>query len=143
MVEARKIATHQPVRHSSVPPLRAPGAKWAADPATKAQLLADAAQAKNQGIPPYTTPNTMDDKDSFPEWDAKFKAKRKWTRKIIKELKTDTATAEDGIPVVVLKNCEDILSMWIISLAYDCWNQGLWPWKIHWLAPRHKPALPH
>ena len=137
-----KQATHQPVTHGSVPPLMTSKGTWAIQPKEKAQVLADVAQKKNKGIPPWQGEVIWGDEEIQEEWKDKFSIKRRRTKKIFKELKPDTATAEDQIPVIVLRECMLVLIPWITSLVYECWQQGKWPWKIHWLAPIHKKGIP-
>ena len=105
-----KIATNQPVHHSSVPTLRQTNANWAAYPSDKAQLLADAAQKKNKGIPPWMAKNPMEDAEPVPEWNVKSRTKHKSTTRIIKDLKVDTAMAEGRIPAIVIQKCSRSLT---------------------------------
>ena len=115
---------------------------WAVKPRDTAQVLADTARKKNEGIPAWKGEVIWGDEEMADPWADKFSIKRRRTKKIFKELKPDTATAEGQIPVKVLKKCMTALIPWITSLVYECWLQGKWPWEIHWLAPIHKKEIP-
>ena len=64
----------------------------------------------------------------------------RWTVRILKDIREDSATGPDGLPGRILKRCYSVLGVPITKLARRMLHEGVWPrsWRVHWLMPLHK-----
>ena len=125
-----------------IPPLKHPDGSWAKSPSEKAELLASTFAAKSH----------LDDREfndyatiSFNEGAAEqgddfIPIRRRYTRRVLKELDEHSSTGPDKISARVLRRCRDALEIPITLLARVIFNEGRWPacWRLHWVHPLYK-----
>ena len=63
--------------------------------------------------------------------------RRRYVRRVLKQLDAHSGTGPDGISARVLRECRGALELPVLLLTRVIFNQGRWPtsWRTHWIHP--------
>ena len=120
-----------------VPPLRTSAGQWVLDAKGKANLFAQTFASKSV-LPPGPAGDVIGEPTQ--QMSSFLALRLRWTTRILKGIREDSATGPDGLPGRILKRCHTALAIPITKLARRMLHEGVWPeaWRIHWLMPLHK-----
>lgn len=121
---------------SHLPTLKSHAGSWVSDPVAKADLLADAFEAKYV-LPPACY--RVSPRHDVPERMCEFVlVRQRWISKLLKSLDPTKSTGPDLLPGRVLRQCHKELAPVVTRLARRILSEACWPWKHHWLHPLFK-----
>ena len=128
---------HSTPGKTTLPSLKDPAGHWVHDPLEKANLFSKTFAEK------CTLPEDSDFPvpESCGERMGDFTVvRRRWALRVLRNLRTDSATGPDELPARVLKECADQLATPVVLLVRMLLREGCWPecWKLHWVVPLHK-----
>ena len=125
----------------TIPPLKDKHSNWVTTAPEKANLLADIFLEKSR----------LDDEvvNDFSEVVAStgevqgggfLPIRRRYVRRVLKQLDAHSGTGPDGISARVLRECRGALELPVLLLTRVIFNQGRWPtsWRTHWIHPLYK-----
>lgn len=126
-------------KSSGIQPLKKTTGEWVRSSEGKAELLAETFERKSrlpaEELNEYATIGEGDFAD-----DTFLPVRCRDVKRVLNNLKLDSATGPDGLATRVLKNCADALSYPLARIIRAILSNGRWPqkWREHWVVPLYK-----
>ena len=133
------------VSRKSVPPLQAGNGLWVTTPADKAELLAGVLRSRCHLPPMVHSHDLQVPAEGAPSLGIFLPIRKRVASKVLRQLREDTASGPDCVPVRVLCRLHSELAWPCAMLARACLADGTWPqaWREHWVCPLHKRGPAH
>ena len=137
-----RVLLNKSRKTACVPPLRTNAGQWVLDAKGKADLFAQTFASKSM-LPSGPAGDVIGEPDQHVS--CFLVSRLRWTARILKDIREDSATGPDGLPGRILKRCYSVLGVPITKLARRMLHEGVWPraWRVHWLVPLYKHGSVH
>ena len=126
---------------SGVPALQRDNGTWERTAAGKAQLLADAFNAR------FFLPEAVVNEHAWMapanSWSGFLPIRKRLLLRVLRQLSIDSATGPDSLSARMLKECAVVLAYPLVLLARRIVSTQRWPemWTTHWIVPLFKRGL--
>ena len=129
---------------ASIPPLRNLDGEWVTDPREKAELLAETFQRQCKLPDGDDTFEESEDANGEQIMSDFCTLRRRWAKRILREVNPSKATGPDDLPGRILKECAAELAEPVVRVARRIFHESKWPetWRTHWIHPLFKKGSP-